>query len=358
MINNTFFKKNIVYKYICKDIFYSVESEQFKNLLFIFFSIFYFFWYMIQLRTLINLLAFICFSLFTLPHVAAAADILVLQSADIKPYQEALEGFTSTCLQVPLRGGFKTVQTVTPEKLLLTGVDDASLLRQEIQRRPPELILAIGGRALHEAKQYRHIPILYLMTPGAGSTLIDRPGIAGVDMLISPLRQLEGFLLAIPSLKRLGIIHRTDCGDDFHAQAAAAIRQKGLTLITGQVSALPELPAALTAMTGKIDGLWLPPDSTLINRQSMEMLALYSMENHIPLLTFSENLLAYGAAVACSFNVFDMGAQAGEMAVKILADKPDGKLKPEPARKLQVRVNRKVALKLGITLNPDLPDLP
>jgi ABC-type uncharacterized transport system substrate-binding protein len=47
---------------------------------------------------------------------------------------------------------------------------------------------------------------------------------------------------------------------------------------------------------------------------------------------------------------FDMGRQAGELAVSLLSGKADGEAVREDARKVSLRTNDAVARKLGISL--------
>jgi len=104
-------------------------------------------------------------------------------------------------------------------------------------------------------------------------------------------------------------------------------------------------------MKKKIDVFWMVPDVTVITSDTVEFLILFSMENNIPLLTFSEKYLELGAFMSTTIDPFDMGVQAGEMANKILRGKNGENIQQVRARTMIVSTNLMVAGKLGIHSN-------
>ena len=94
------------------------------------------------------------------------------------------------------------------------------------------------------------------------------------------------------------------------------------------------------------------PDITVVTPETVESMLLFSMENNIPILAFSEKYLELGAMLAIGIDPFDIGSQAGEMAQNIFAG---GNNKKEDrhidARKALVSVNLGIARKLGIAID-------
>jgi putative ABC transport system substrate-binding protein len=72
----------------------------------------------------------------------------------------------------------------------------------------------------------------------------------------------------------------------------------------------------------------------------------------VPVIAFSEKYLDMGAFMAITFDPYDVGVQAGEMASSVLRGEaiPEAK-RHRFARTPLVKVNRKIARKLGIEID-------
>lgn len=104
-------------------------------------------------------------------------------------------------------------------------------------------------------------------------------------------------------------------------------------------------------MKEKIDAFWMLPDITVITPETVKFLLLFSFENNIPLLAFSEKYVEAGAFMSTGIDAFYMGHQAGEMANKILSGRVVKDVQQVYARKLIVSTNLMIARKLGVNLN-------
>ena len=114
--------------------------------------------------------------------------------------------------------------------------------------------------ALSKVKQIKHIPVVYIMVLNPCAILFGERNIAGISMNISQRKQL-------------------------------VILSKVL------------------------------PDITVITPETIEFLLLFSLENRIPVFTFSEKYVESGALMSIIIDAFDIGCQAGEMAKAIQAEK-------------------------------------
>jgi len=104
-------------------------------------------------------------------------------------------------------------------------------------------------------------------------------------------------------------------------------------------------------MKGDIDVFWMLPDVTVMTPETVEFLVLFSLKYRIPLLAPSEKWLDLGAFLSTGIDAFDMGAQAGDMANKILSGRHVKNVQQALARKYVVSTNLMIAGKLGIGLN-------
>ncbi len=92
------------------------------------------------------------------------------------------------------------------------------------------------------------------------------------------------------------------------------------------------------------------PDTTMLTPSTMEYLAYFSLKNKIPIFSFSENLLEYGATAGISIDLPALGRQAAGMAQRILAGTPASDIPVEEPAAISLRINRKIVDTLGITL--------
>ena len=267
----------------------------------------------------------------------AGPEIAVLQSIRVKPYEQAIKGFRSIC-------------DVTMKRIVLSESGRADAVRS-INDTRPELVLAIGGDALSVAKRVETIPIVYTMVLNPLTGLSGGENIHGVSMNIPPEQQLRALLRALPQVKTVGLLHDPDRTGGFMREAHVAALGMGITLVAREIHDPKDAPSLIMDMRGKIDAFWMLPDITVITPQTIEFLLLFSLENSIPLLAFSEKYVELGAFMSTGIDAFDMGRQAGEIAIKILSGADVKSVRHVGARRLVVSTNLMVARKLGIFLD-------
>ena len=133
------------------------------------------------------------------------------------------------------------------------------------------------------------------------------------------------------------------------AHAIAALN--GIVLIAEEAENAKQVPAILARIAGGIDALWMLPDATVTTPNTVEAMLNFSFDNHIPLLTFADKYLKLGATVSAGFDLFEMGAQAGRMARRVMSFPPERIAAAEFPEKVNVQLNGKVAVKMGLLVN-------
>jgi len=277
--------------------------------------------------------------LFRVPLVAAG-DLLVVQSLQIKPYNEALRGFSSVCAG-------KTVKLVSSE------LKEADVVGK-VRKGNPDLILAIGMDALAKVKGIRDVPIVYLMVLNPQSTGQNSGNITGVSMNIQPEKQLAMLRQVLPHARKIGLLFDPDKSGDLVRKAQNIAATTGIELLANRVQSSRDAAAALDGMKGKIDVFWMLPDTTVVNPGTIDLLLLSAIESRIPVLTFAEKYAEKGALLALEVDAVEAGRQAGEMANRIMAGTEVRKIGKEDARGSILTVNMIVAKKLGIPINIDV----
>jgi len=151
------------------------------------------------------LISFICLIL-GFGSVHASQDIFVVQSLGVKPYDDALEGFKNAC-------------NGTIKKRILSEREGPDIL-EGIRQSRPDVILAIGLKALLLVKGIRDTPVIYLMVSNPHYILSGEKNITGVSMNVSPEVQLAFYTKLMPDMKDIGLLSDPDETGYFVKRAA------------------------------------------------------------------------------------------------------------------------------------------
>ena len=267
----------------------------------------------------------------------AGHEIVVVQSAHVKPFEEAIKGFERSC-------------DANLHRIIISESQGVDVVR-EIKLKRPDMVLAVGGDALSQVKKIKDIPIVYLMVPNPQSALSGQENITGVSMNIPPGKQLQALLQWLPRTKRVGLLYDPKNTGYIVEKAHQAAREMGIVLMAKEIHHARDVATSAMEMKGDIDVFWMLPDVTVMTPETVEFLLLYSLNYQIPLLAFSEKYLDLGAFISTGIDAFDMGAQAGDMANKILSGRQVKNVQQALARKYVVSTNLMIAGKLGIGLN-------
>jgi len=258
-------------------------------------------------------------------------------------YNEVLEGFDSsfprtTISEYDMEGDFQK------GRKFLARLKSGS---------KPDLILAIGIWALQVVvEEIRDIPVVFAMVLNP-TTVIGQEAhnITGASMNVPIEQQIALLKKVSPQVRRIGVIYDPSKTGFLVRQAERIARDQGVRLVTKAIASSKDSFAALDAMQGEIDALWILPDLTVLAPESVQYMLLFSFRNKIPLLGLSENQARMGALLGLSFESGrDIGSQAAELANAILSGKSAGELPITAARKVRLTVNLKTAGKLGLQI--------
>jgi putative ABC transport system substrate-binding protein len=290
-----------------------------------------------QDRTPIYLLSIAAFVLFFtgLSRPAHAFNVIVVKSAELKPYKNAVLGFKDACKC--------DVREVRP---------DADVERDDILHKSPVAVVAIGTSGFKKVRAIRDLPVVYTMVMPAEVALSLRPNISGVSMDISPETYVATMKEVFPGAKRVGLLYDPRHTEAFVEEAAKAARAAGLELVYKQVRDPREIPGLLDKMQGAIDVLWMVPDATIATAETVDYLLHFSFQHSVPIFSFSRKYVEMGAVAALEVDPYDMGAQAGEI-VKKLAEGGTGAIRVW-AHASHLTVNRKVAAKMGLKIKDEI----
>ena len=148
----------------------------------------------------------------------------------------------------------------------------------------------------------------------------------------------------------MGVIYDPSKTGNIIENAEEKIEAAGLNLVKYEIDSTREVSEAIENLIGKIDALWLLPDSTVVTKKSFAFIKSAALENKIPLLCTSDVFVKAGALAAVSSDHKDVGRQAAELARKILESQPSGSPGIVYPDHFKLTVNTDTAKKLGLKL--------
>lgn len=276
-----------------------------------------------------------------LPSLAQAYDVLVLQSRRDPAYEEALRGF-------------KAVSNASQRLLVMSDYAELDLVRIVREERP-RLILAVGDNALSAARKIRQIPVISLMALGVHTGTSQPSNLTGVGMYVSPEQYLN--LFRQMKISKVGVIYNPVKSGWYVREAYQAAHRMGINLVLREISSPRDILSSLYSMTGKVDALWMLPDTTAVTRETAEGYFRFAQSQSIPLISFANAYLGLGAAAVFDLDRYELGRQAAGIATRVLDDsKADSGPYPLYPRKSMLKTNPAILRNLGIMISSSSND--
>lgn len=266
----------------------------------------------------------------------AGLRIAAIVSQDAAPFQEALEGFTSYLDEQEIKARI--------EVYALHGeASGAPEVVRSACREPCDLILTLGSSGTRSAiRQFPEIPIVAGIVLDA-SDLEGAPNATAVVLEFPPETELRWLQRFLPGQRKIGVLFNPSQNQTRIDSAARAATALGLSLYARAVASPRDLPDALGSMNSLADVLWSVPDAVVLNPQTAKPILVFALRNRIPFVGISEAWVKAGALYALDRDYRDIGAQCGELALKILRGAPPRSLPPVTPRKVLYAVNLRTA---------------
>ncbi|MHB8882873.1 MAG: ABC transporter substrate-binding protein [Thermodesulfovibrionales bacterium] len=268
---------------------------------------------------------------------ALAYQVVVVKSADIAPYNEAIGGFKKTC-------------GCSISEISLSDTDPREL-RREVLGSQSSLIFAVGLDALTQTLAIRDMPLVYAMVPRPQVPGPSERFIAGVSMSIVPDKYLSTIQELFPAVKRIGVVYDPKNMEQFVREADSIAHKKGLELVKRRVTQLSEVPSAIDGIKKNTDIILMLPDTTVVNAETFKHMLDVSYQNSLPVFTFTKKYVEMGAAAGLYAAPGDMGIQAGEIAHRFLQEKPPLSQPRADLQSGRLIVNETIIRKLGTKVN-------
>lgn len=265
-----------------------------------------------------------------LPSLSLAYDVLVVQSRRDPAYDEVLKGF-------------RAQRHLSERIIVLSDYADTDIVRI-VREDNPGLVLTLGDSALTAARKLRQTPVLALMSLGIHKQK-GSDNICGIGMFASAERYM-GIFKAM-KVNRVGVLHNPAKSGWYLQEARHAAQIADIELVIREVREPRDTLAQLASLAGKVNGLWMLPDTTTVTRETSEAYFRFAQEQSLPLASFAVAYLGMGAAAVVEIDLVQLGRQANDMAVMMLHGGSD-RYVVKPG-KTSVKANLSVLKHLGIS---------
>ncbi len=272
-----------------------------------------------------------------IPSAGLSYDLLVVQSQRSPVYDEVLRGVRSA-----VKCSHRTI--------VLNEYADVDLQRI-VREENPLVILTLGDNALAAARKVKQVPIVSLLALSYRAGMGGHQALTGVEVQIHPERYLN--ILSAIKMRRVGIIANTSRNAGYLKLAQRLAERRGIELVIRDVKSPKDVAAQLSSLVGKVDSLWMLPDTSVATGETSDAFFLFAAIRRLPVIAFSSTYLAFGSAIILEIDRFDIGKQGGEMVAQLLDGIDIANVPPETPRKSQLKSNPVVLRRVGVS--PDLP---
>lgn len=291
------------------------------------------------------------FCLLVMPTSSQAnTNILILQSHDSPPFQQALDGFKSYLTSKGIDAEYETH--------IITNETEAEQLWPTIQGHQQKLILTLGTPATRAVLNREHtIPVVANLVLDTGD-LKKSNNVTGVGLTFPAAMEIQWLQKLLPAARQIVLIY-----DPKHSssqfQALQRLAQAENISITPAPASTPEdIANLLQNIPSQSDAIWAI-DASAFNPISVRELLLYSFRNRTPLIGLSAQSVKAGAFYALDWDYNDLGVQAAELAWSILSKgTPASAIPIQFPRKVRPVLNSKTAEHMNIPISEQwLPEI-
>lgn len=266
-----------------------------------------------------------------LPSLAQAYDILILQSRRDPAYEEVLKGLSAQ-------------HSTSQRTLVLSDYAEVDVVRIVREDRP-RLILAVGDAALTAARKVQQTPVVAVMSLGVHNRKTSQTNVTGIGMFVPPEQYMSMFKAM--KTKRVGVIYNAAKSEWYLRLARQTAEAANIELVTREVSVPRDTIEKISSLAGKVDALWMLPDSTAVTRETTEAYFNFGQQQAVPVISFAANYLGLGAAAVLELDRLAIGRQADAIIAKRLSSESSENIPLRFPKGIKLKTNPNVLRNLG-----------
>ena len=232
----------------------------------------------------------------------------------------------------------------------------ANLIANSFVSSKVDLIYSIATSTAQAAAQSTNtIPVVFSAITDPESAGILKNNVTGVSDRVDIKQQLKLLLKLDSKIKKVGVIYNSS-EQNSKVQVddlKAAAKELGVEVVEKSVIQASEIPQAADALTRESDAIYLPTDNLVASVVNL----LTDKATAAKKIVFGAESahVKGGALITQGIDYYEMGKQAGKIAIDILKNgKKPSEIKYQRMSLNDIVVNGKTMAALGITLPEDI----
>ncbi|NLP43462.1 MAG: ABC transporter substrate-binding protein [Peptococcaceae bacterium] len=291
-------------------------------------------------------------------EVEKTVSIGIIQLVEHPALDAAREGFLETLKANGLEAGKNLkvdYQNAQNDQSILNNI------AQKFASSKHDLVLAIATPSAQAmAAATSDIPILITaVTDPVTAKLVnslEKPGtnITGTTDMNPIDQQIDLLLKLVPAAKTVGIVYNAgEINSQVQVEIAKEIAaERGLKIIEATVATSADVLQATQSLDGKVEAIYVPTDNTVVSAADSVVQAANKM--NIPIISGESSVVEAGGLGTVGINYRNLGAQTGEMALRVLAGEKPQDMPIESQKQFDIVINKEAAATLGIEIPADL----
>lgn len=242
--------------------------------------------------------------------------------------------------------------------------NDQSILRniaQKFASSKYDMILAIAtpaAQAMAAATTETPILITAVTDPVTAKLVntLEKPGtnVSGTTDMNPIKEQLELLIKIVPSAKNVGVVYNAG---EINSQVQVAIVKEvapelKLNIIEAPVATSADVLQATQSLSDKVDAIYVPTDNTVVS--AAQSVVQVANKIRVPIISGESSVVDAGGIGTIGINYKKLGAQTGEMAVRVLKGSKPQDMPIESQKEFDVIINEAAAKGIGIEIPAEL----
>lgn len=224
-----------------------------------------------------------------------------------------------------------------------------------------DLILAVATPSAQAmAAATSDIPILITaVTDPVTAKLVnsmEKPGtnVTGTTDMNPIKEQFDLLVKLVPDAKTVGVIYNAG---EINSQVQVEIAKKvaadlKLKIVEATVATSADVLQAAQSLDGKADAIYVPTDNTVVSAAQSVVQAANKLK--IPIISGESSVVDAGGVGTIGINYKKLGAQTGDMAVKVLKGSKPQDMPIESQKEFDTIINENAAKAIGLEIPADL----
>ncbi|MGR3179743.1 MAG: ABC transporter substrate-binding protein [Candidatus Anammoxibacter sp.] len=278
----------------------------------------------------------------------AGDSVVILRSQDLHAYNLAIDGFVNECKR-------SNIDIESIEDMAGKLENGRKIIKRfAVDDKKPDLFLAVGVLAATLAKKsIKDVPVIFCMVVNYHRFNLEAPNIRGIASEISEKVSIAIYKETVGHLKNIGVIYDPSKTANIIANGRECFDDIGLKLISVSVTSGGAVEKALKSIIGRIDAVWLVPDSTVISRKTFSYIYATTLKKRIPILCTSDIFVKGGALIGVYPNYKNIGVEAGKMAYEVLKKGDLGSANVRYPEQFDIAVNLETASRIKLKIADD-----